>query len=1151
MKKISKKNIINYRRKLSYLEIVLLITSVVSFSYLLSDNMVNAAPPMNICCEKLKSGAVCQNVKDENECDSNFKKAPTECKDTDFCSLGCCISSSTGICNINTPKAICPKEEFKNSPDCNINECKKGCCILGDSTEWTTEKNCQHKADFKGITADFNREIKSEIKCLFFSEKNKLGACILDSTTRKCLYTTLEECNKKLKIKGDLKNENFYEGKFCSDKSLNTSCTPKSYFGCQVGKEDVYYFDSCNNPEDIKQDCNIFESTYCGKVNNAYTCKDISCNTKSGKRKNGESWCEYDEVIGNGKDMVGSRHVRHYCYMGEEKIEPCADYRNEICVQEDIPYKNTVISQSACRINNWRSCFSYNSKKNEEMSKLCNENPDCYIKEIDIDDQFKFKICLPKYPPGFKLKIDEKYLTDENYKNPAEEICGLGSQECTVIKVCTLFGCRIVVNENCLEKEFTQKMNDFCVSLGDCGGYVNFNNDVTQDGYIITSDGDIPPRLSNNDILNLKKNSGKKPALPGNLNFLGALGNLNDIENEDYNQIYNGESILERELQAIKGAMGSPLLIKILTNNRNDTLANIDNTIPSSVDISKFSNAISSIKAGISSNYELRKILGLPASSVIAGGISAVIGAGIGYSLYGTVWSALFGASFLGLLLFFLFFSKIEYIHVNFKCLPWQPPIKGNCDICNNDLFCTEYRCSSLGQNCELINKGTGNELCISKKTILSLPIIKPWKDLITPGFEYYNVNDNGFEIVNSSNKGCIPAFTNVKLGIQTLNNDGSLQYTQCKLDMTASKTYDEMADFFNEIHQNSYLPYHRRSIVLPSPDILKYQFNATPEQIQKLKEIKFYIKCKNLDGIENPNAFEIKLCVDPAPDLTPPYITKTIPENGAKIKYGINEINVNVFVNEPANCKWSKEDKSYNEMENFLICNNYLGNYTIYGFSCFANFNQLKNNTKFYIRCQDLSDNKNNMTASYIYELSNSKSELLIKNIYPSPGEEIYTGTLPFDLNLRLETSGGAEDGKSICMWEGNGFGPDLFTQTNSSFHSYQWKYAISGDYNLNFKCEDIAGNIAENSTFFSLILDDSGPKISRIFNKEGLKIITNENAECRYSFNKKFLFENSSIMSGNSIEHVSEWKINNYNIQCIDNFGNKGNIFKIITYK
>ena len=86
--------------------------------------------------------------------------------------------------------------------------------------------------------------------------------------------------------------------------------------------------------------------------------QEIEIDGRIVEKKNGESWCEYEGKIGDGRDVVGSRHVKHICFMGEERIEPCADYRQEICVQSDTTLENgKTFSEAACRINNWRNKF--------------------------------------------------------------------------------------------------------------------------------------------------------------------------------------------------------------------------------------------------------------------------------------------------------------------------------------------------------------------------------------------------------------------------------------------------------------------------------------------------------------------------------------------------------------------------------------------------------------------------------------------------------------------------------------------------------------------------------------------------------------------------------------------------------------------------
>ena len=113
---------------------------------------------------------------------------------------------------------------------------------------------------------------------------------------------------------------------------------------------------------------------------------------KTKDRENGESWCVYDGKIGNGKDVVGSRHWKYYCHDGEVKVEPCADYRQEICVEGETVEEDFSFTGASCRVNAWRACLDINSlaeKKGktisyEKVQEECEKNPDCYLKELDF-----------------------------------------------------------------------------------------------------------------------------------------------------------------------------------------------------------------------------------------------------------------------------------------------------------------------------------------------------------------------------------------------------------------------------------------------------------------------------------------------------------------------------------------------------------------------------------------------------------------------------------------------------------------------------------------------------------------------------------------------------------------------------------------------
>ena len=61
------------------------------------------------------------------------------------------------------------------------------------------------------------------------------------------------------------------------------------------------------------------------------------------------------------------------------------------------------------------------------------------------------------------------------------------------------------------------------------------------------------------------------------------------------------------------------------------------------------------------------------------------------------------------------------------------------------------------------------------------------------------------------------------------------------------------------------------------------------------------------------------------------------------------------------------------------------------------------------------------------------------------------------------------------------------------------------------------------------------------------GLKISTSEAAECRFDFNRDFIFDNATKMSGNGIDHTAAWRLKTYYVQCKDVYGNKGGKVRI----
>jgi hypothetical protein len=237
------------------------------------------------------------------------------------------------------------------------------------------------------------------------------------------------------------------------------------------------------------------------------------------------------------------------------------------------------------------------------------------------------------------------------------------------------------------------------------------------------------------------------------------------------------------------------------------------------------------------------------------------------------------------------------------------------------------------------------------------------------------------------------------------------------------------------------------------------------------------------------------------------------------------------------------------------MTCLNEFEAKQINGWMCFSNLTGLSNHSIFYIRCMDKpwlpEDNKtrNAMQESYPYTLKLSSSKLEINEIRPIEDYEFISGIEPVTVELKIKTVGGAEQGKSICYYD-FGLGESEFLNTKSNYHEQVFNTIIKGTYNIDLRCEDAAGNIARNSTSFKASIDDDGPRITRIFYFFGLKITTNEEAECRYMFTNRFDWENATLMTGDGWEHSTEWSLNTYYIQCEDKYGNKGGKIKVQPY-
>ena len=493
---------------------------------------------------------------------------------------------------------------------------------------------------------------------------------------------------------------------------------------------------------------------------------------------------------------------------------------------------------------------------------------------------------------------------------------------------------------------------------------------------------------------------------------------------------------------------------------------------------------------------------------------------------------------------------------VTFECYPWEAPSGGtNCEKCHERFegvpgACSEYRCKSLGQACQLLNAGTGQEKCVwvNPKDVKS-PTIEPWKQVLTDGYEYKPDNafrppDRGVKILRKGvADGCVKAFTPLQFGI-TVNEPA-----QCRIDYNRTGGFNNMAYFFG--NSNLFAYNHTQTLSLPSPSHIE---KNAPE-LKNDGKYNLYVKCKDANGNANDDLFVFTFCVEKGPDVTPPRIESTSIANNMPVQFGRNETDLEVYVNEPADCKWSRLDMSYDNMETKMSCSSNIwemNNQMLY--KCKTKLTGLKDrqDNNFYFKCKDQpwlvnSSDRNTNQESYKFTIKGSQP-IIITEVKPNgtiKGDTSGLGTL----FLELKTEFGSNNGDAWCSFSLTQLEKDYirFAETGTNIHKQRLDLP-SGLYTYYFQCVDLGGNAVRNQTTFIIEIDRQAPIVNRVYQSEGkLKIITDEKSTCSYQNNdaKACAFainEGTAMPYANSTEHFAEWNIGkNYYIKCQDLNGNQ----------
>ena len=192
----------------------------------------------------------------------------------------------------------------------------------------------------------------------------------------------------------------YITGSVCKEyKSSNKAMPNKPKYGDNVCSNLNCYYDTDNDGTD-----EIYKhgETWCAHSEGVYSGIDTSNQSielnENTKEKILEDFFKYD--------IPGSRYYRLICMDGEVLVEPCRDFRNEICLQSDMGDLTENFKVAQCQMNSWRDCFNYTQEKDCNKTVFCNWVPgyrfDGKIVTNGGDrNQDEQGSCLPSFSPGF------------------------------------------------------------------------------------------------------------------------------------------------------------------------------------------------------------------------------------------------------------------------------------------------------------------------------------------------------------------------------------------------------------------------------------------------------------------------------------------------------------------------------------------------------------------------------------------------------------------------------------------------------------------------------------------------------------------------------------------------------------------------------
>ncbi len=913
------------------------------------------------CCEKTTTGQTCQFTALRN-CDQNYQTSPKSCEQTQYCQPVCCVDENKGVCYPQVGAATCTAKGGTidaTNPNCNIAQCSTACCTIGDQCiPSITKKQCEIKAQpFPNIDKNkiFNPSITNAAKCSLQCKLEKEGCC---ARSNACTYTKGSKCQ----------TGTFYEGIYCSDDKLPCNCITQVKKGCIVGEDDVYWFDSCGNKESIAQDCDYDQGTTCIEENEQVFCKNLDCSTTKtyshnyqdpkigGARKNGESWCVYESAVDNGKDLVGSRHYIASCIEGNETLEACKDLREEICLNQP-PEAPKNLAQAECEVNEGKSCVKEcNTAENAlegylENKACCAEHNSCSwisnkekIQEDLLEDFSKiiniaFKLCSYN-------QCDDSifyYTREEINSFNIGTLPYLQKEEYLLseLQYITYEINRMLTNVELTPEETDEMIGSILGKPKETYTYLDLRFLVFT--LLELEEEDYKDKKEELDTfiknyhLNIKPFGLCLPNTPPGLHL--KIESEEDEKIAEENKEFCSTATVVCRSEWKKPIFRSYSCKKNCHCTTQDYLQNMNNFCKSLGDCGASYNVLGDYTLkGLDITGDSMPSFDKTLTQQFSTYLDAYTNPGkiLTLDVFDQYYSALTVRArsrkfFLGLKA-----SKVR-THI-FTCKPWRPiPGGDKCERCSDDIDrpCSAYKCHSLGKDCKFLEK---EQVCIKGDIRDATPAtITPWKEILTEGYKL-SATPTGYYIDPD-----VGVYSSITFGIKTN------EYTSCKISDEITNTYEEMTVNFGGEEKTK----EHEITLSPAPG----------------KDYTYYVRCQDTNENSNDAAYTIQFRTTNKPDLEPPRIIVIDPLSGFTVPTGLKKYVVRLYLNEPSECKWSKQNQIYALMptENSFSCDTeptrYYNNYECIG--TLQGIEKAKTN-QYYIICKDLVGNEQQQAEPY-----------------------------------------------------------------------------------------------------------------------------------------------------------------------------------------